>query len=217
MMNDAMSFGVHRLWKDCFVERLGPTCGTKLLDVAGGTGDIAFRFLQYLKNQSETGHATVLDANEEMLRVGEGRAERLGLSKDLTWTYGDAEKLPFPDSSFDAYTIAFGIRNVTHIDAALREAYRVLRPGGRFLCLEFSRVTNPILSRIYDSYSFQMIPAMGQVIAGDWKSYQYLVESIRQFPDQERFKAMIRDAGFYDAKYENMTFGVVAIHSGFKL
>ncbi|XP_014277572.1 2-methoxy-6-polyprenyl-1,4-benzoquinol methylase, mitochondrial [Halyomorpha halys] len=219
LMNDAMSFGIHRVWKDIFVERLGPTNGIELLDVAGGTGDITFRVLKYLRNcrtPSLPGRVTVCDINKSMLKVGEERALKAGYL-EVEWVEGNAEKLPFEDNVYSAYTIAFGIRNVTRIEEALREAYRVLKPGGRFMCLEFSLVENEVLRWFYDKYSFQMIPVMGQVISGDWKSYQYLVESIRQFPTQEDFKLMIEDAGFVNVNYENLSFGVVAIHSGFKL
>ncbi|XP_075238285.1 ubiquinone biosynthesis protein COQ3, mitochondrial [Lycorma delicatula] len=226
VMNDAMSFGVHRLWKDIFMARLSPTHGTHLLDVAGGTGDIAFRFLKYLNTLSPNpstkeikGKVTVSDINQHMLDIGKKRAEKLGYrtGENIDWLLADAEQLPIENDTYSAYTIAFGIRNVTHIDKVLDEAYRVLKPGGRFMCLEFSHVNNDFLQWVYDQYSFQLIPVMGQVIAGEWKPYQYLVESIRQFPNQEHFKAMIQSAGFSQVTYENITFGVVAIHSGFKL
>ncbi|CAL8328461.1 unnamed protein product [Arctogadus glacialis] len=250
VMNDAMSLGVHRLWKDTLLHVMHPQPGAKLLDVAGGTGDISLRFLDYVRSQqgrqrrqvvrsmqtpswqeisekyssaAEEGEdqrescAVVCDINKEMLKVGKQKAESMGLTAGLSWVTGDAEELPFADDHFDVYSVAFGIRNVTHIDQALQEAWRVLKPGGRFLCLEFSKVTNPVLARLYDAYSFQMIPVLGEVIAGDWKSYQYLVESIRKFPNQEEFKGMIEEAGFYRVKYHNLTGGVVAIHSGFKL
>ncbi|XP_022187199.1 2-methoxy-6-polyprenyl-1,4-benzoquinol methylase, mitochondrial [Nilaparvata lugens] len=226
LMNDAMSFGIHRVWKDTFMLRMSPTPGTKLLDVAGGTGDIAFRFLNYLKTESLLSNdklgkssVTVSDINQAMLDVGKRRAEKLGFTtgEDINWLHADAENLPIDDDTYSAYTIAFGIRNVTHIDKVLDEAYRVLKPGGRFMCLEFSHVNNEALQWMYDQYSFQMIPVMGQVIAGEWKAYQYLVESIRKFPSQENFKEMIQAAGFSQVTYENMTFGVVAIHSAFKL
>ncbi|XP_067861748.1 2-methoxy-6-polyprenyl-1,4-benzoquinol methylase, mitochondrial isoform X2 [Heptranchias perlo] len=161
--------------------------------------------------------AVICDINKEMLKVGRQKAEQLKYTEGLSWVVGNAEELPFDDDKFDVYTIAFGIRNVTHIDHVLQEAYRVLKPGGRFLCLEFSKVQNPILSRLYNLYSFQVIPVLGEVIAADWKSYQYLVESIQRFPDQEEFKAMIEDAGFYKVEYNNLTSGIVAVHSGFKL
>lgn len=225
-MNDAMSFFVHRVWKDIFIQRLAPTQGTQLLDVAGGTGDIAFRYIKYLRNLppnkveplSSVSTATVCDINRAMLNVGKERAKKLDFAdSEITWLEADAESLPIESNSFTAYTIAFGIRNCTHVDKVLDEAYRVLKPGGRFMCLEFSHVNNEMLRWIYDQYSLQMIPVMGQVIAGDWKSYQYLVESIRKFPNQESFKEMIQAAGFSCVSYENLTFGVVSIHSGFKL
>lgn len=215
-MNDAMSFGLHRFWKDEFVKVLNPIGNISLLDVAGGTGDIAFKFLNY-KGQDQHRRVTVCDVNEEMIEVGKARADELKLSDRISWVCGDAENLPFPDGTFSAYTIAFGIRNCTHIEQVLEEAYRVLKPGGRFLCLEFSRVDNNALRKIYDTYSFQVIPVLGEVIAGDWESYQYLVESIRKFPDQKTFANAITLAGFKSVTYKNLTFGTVAIHSGFKL
>ncbi|XP_054011409.1 2-methoxy-6-polyprenyl-1,4-benzoquinol methylase, mitochondrial [Hylaeus anthracinus] len=224
-MNDAMSFGIHRIWKDIFIQRLAPTHGSRLLDSAGGTGDITFRYLQYLKNsknyQGLKSSVTVCDINENMLDVGKIRAKKQGWTSqdnvEIEWKQCDAEKLPFNDDSYTAYTIAFGIRNVTHIDKVLSEAYRVLSPGGRFMCLEFSHVDNDVLRWFYDQYSFQMIPVLGTLIAGEWQSYQYLVESIRKFPRQENFKEMIEQAGFRNVTYENLTCGIVAIHSGFKL
>ncbi|XP_034952199.1 2-methoxy-6-polyprenyl-1,4-benzoquinol methylase, mitochondrial [Chelonus insularis] len=225
IMNDAMSFGIHRIWKDIFIQELAPTHGSKLIDTAGGTGDITFRYLNYLnklKNPKKLqSSVTVVDINQNMLDVGKIRAEKLGYTVqngyNISWLQNDAEKLSCPDESFTAYTIAFGIRNVTHIDKVLSEAYRVLEPGGRFMCLEFSHVTNDSLKWLYDKYSFQMIPVMGMLIAGEWKSYQYLVESIRKFPKQEELSEMIRTAGFRHVTYKNLTFGVVAIHSGFKI
>ncbi|XP_043255753.1 2-methoxy-6-polyprenyl-1,4-benzoquinol methylase, mitochondrial [Colletes gigas] len=224
-MNDAMSLGIHRIWKDIFIQRLGPTHGSKLLDSAGGTGDITFRYLRYLKNSPNPkdveSSVTVCDINENMLDVGKSRAKAQGWSNQnnvrIDWMQCDAEKLPFDNDSYTAYTIAFGIRNVTHIDKVLSEAYRVLTPGGRFMCLEFSHVDNEVLRWIYDQYSFQLIPVLGTLIAGEWQAYQYLVESIRKFPNQENFKEMIEEAGFRNVTYENLTSGIVAIHSGFKL
>uniref|UniRef100_A0A914CFK5 2-methoxy-6-polyprenyl-1,4-benzoquinol methylase, mitochondrial n=1 Tax=Acrobeloides nanus TaxID=290746 RepID=A0A914CFK5_9BILA len=217
-MNDAMSLGVHRLWKDYFVNGLYLQPSTKLLDVAGGTGDIAFRALRKIqeKHHSE-GHVTVSDINQKMLDVGILRAdEDLNLNKaKLSWVCADAEKLPFENDSFDTYTIAFGIRNCIHIDNVLSEAYRVLKPNGRFACLEFSRIDST-LKPLYDLYSFQMIPMMGQILANDYNSYKYLVESIRVFPDQHSFAQLIKQAGFKDITYENLTFGICAIHTGFK-
>ncbi len=213
IMNDVMSGGIHRIWKDAMMDWLAPRPGQRLLDVAGGTGDIAFRFLK----RAGHGHATVLDLTEPMLIEGRKRAEAAQLSGSLDWVVGDAMALPFADNSFDVYTISFGIRNVTRPQDALAEAFRVLRPGGRLMVLEFTRVPNPMLRRLYDLYSFNVIPRMGQLIAGDRDSYQYLVESIRRFPDQETFLEMIRAAGFENAKYRNLTMGVAALHSGWKL
>ena len=212
VMNDVMSGGVHRLWKAAMIDWLAPRPGWSVLDVAGGTGDIAFRLLDRADS-----HVTVLDLTEDMLRAGMERAGSRALADRLSWVNGDAMALPFPDATFDAYTIAFGIRNVTRIGDALAEAYRVLKPGGRFLCLEFSQVTVAGMDRLYDAYSFAVIPRMGQMIANDRESYQYLVESIRRFPDQETFADMIREAGFGQVRHRNMTGGVAALHSGWKL
>jgi len=217
LMNDVMSAGIHRVWKDFLMKKLDPGSSTELLDVAGGTGDIAFRFLEHVGRTEHKARVVVCDINKSMLEVGEARAKVQGYNSGVSWVEGDAQALPFPDNSFDCYTIAFGIRNVVRVEQALAEAYRVLRPGGRFLCLEFSKVHTPGLDALYDFYSFQVIPPMGKVIAGDWDSYQYLVESIRQFPDQDTFAMMIRDANFKFVEYENLSFGVAAIHSGFKL
>jgi len=212
IMNDIMSAGVHRLWKDHFISTLNPTSTTKLLDSAGGTGDIAFRY----KNYCSDAQVTVCDINQNMLNVGKQRAQQLNLH-DIQWVCASAEDLPFDDNTYNAYTISFGIRNCTNIDKVLSEAYRVLQPGGRFMCLEFSHVENIPVKSLYDWYSFNTLPVMGEVIAQDWKSYQYLAESIRKFPSQEHFKTMIEDAGFKCVTYQNLTFGVCAIHSGFKL
>lgn len=213
VMNDAMSFGIHRIWKDSMMDWLAPRPGTRLLDVAGGTGDIAFR---YLKRAGQA-EAVVLDLTEPMLIEGRKRAEAEALSDSLDWIVGDAMRLPFADNSFDTYTISFGIRNVTRPQEALDEAYRVLRPGGRLMVLEFSHIPNDLMQRAYDLYSFNVIPRMGQVIAGDRDSYQYLVESIRNFPDQESFLKMVQKAGFENTKYRNLTMGVACLHSGWKL
>ncbi len=214
LMNDAMSLGIHRLWKDALLDWMAPRPGMQLLDVAGGTGDIAFRFLRRLGGR---GHATVLDLTEDMLAEGRRRAEATAFAGALDWVVGDAMALPFPDAGFDAYTISFGIRNVTRIEDALAEAYRVLRPGGRLLVLEFSQVPEPALRWLYDRYSFNVIPALGQAVTGDRPSYQYLVESIRRFPDQETFAALIAAAGFGQVKYRNLSMGIAALHSAWKL
>jgi demethylmenaquinone methyltransferase/2-methoxy-6-polyprenyl-1,4-benzoquinol methylase len=213
VMNDVMSVGIHRLWKDAMMDWLAPRPGQRLLDVAGGTGDISFRFLK----RAGEAEAVVLDMTEQMLIEGRKRAEAEAFSEQLDWITGDAMALPLPDNSFDVYTISFGIRNVTRIPDALSEAYRVLRPGGRLMVLEFSQLPNAMMQKAYDLYSFNVIPRMGQVIANDRDSYQYLVESIRNFPDQETFATMIRDAGFEQVKYRNLTMGIAALHSGWKL
>jgi demethylmenaquinone methyltransferase/2-methoxy-6-polyprenyl-1,4-benzoquinol methylase len=213
LMNDLMSVRIHRLWKESLLDWMAPRPGMRLLDVAGGTGDIAFRFLKRLRGR---GSATVCDMTEAMLVEGRRRAETQEIG-DVEWVCGDAMALPFEDSTFDAYTIGFGIRNVTRPQKALEEAYRVLRPGGRLIVLEFSAVPQPMLAQAYDLYSFNVIPAIGQAVTGDRESYQYLVESIRRFPDQETFLGMVRDAGFERAAYRNLTLGVAAMHSGWKL
>ena len=216
-MNDLMSGGLHRFWKDDFVTILNPprkSAPFKVLDVAGGTGDIAFR----IARTGGTGtHVTVADISPEMVGEGKKRAEREGLLDRCHFTVGNAENLAFPDKSFDAYTIAFGIRNVTHIDRALSEAHRVLKPGGRFLCLEFSHVDVEVLQRAYDAFSFTVIPAVGKVVTGDGQPYRYLVESIRTFPKQEEFKTMVDAAGFTRTSYRNLSGGIVAIHSGWRI
>jgi demethylmenaquinone methyltransferase/2-methoxy-6-polyprenyl-1,4-benzoquinol methylase len=214
LMNDAMSLGIHRLWKDAAIDWLAPWPGMRLVDVAGGTGDIAFRFLGRLKGR---GHATVVDMTADMLAEGRKRAEATSFADALDWVVGDAMALPLPGGSFDAYTISFGIRNVTRIEDALAEAFRVLRPGGRLMVLEFSRVPNDALRWAYDRYSFNVIPGLGQALAGDRASYQYLVESIRRFPDQEAFAAMIAAAGFERVAYRNLSMGIAALHSAWKL
>jgi demethylmenaquinone methyltransferase/2-methoxy-6-polyprenyl-1,4-benzoquinol methylase len=217
LMNDLMSGGLHRAWKQTLIDWLNPPRGERAfahIDVAGGTGDIAFRLLE---RAGPNAHVTVCDINSHMLGVGQKRAEAQAFAGRVEFVCGDAEKLPFPDRSFDAYTIAFGIRNVTHIEKALEDAFRVLKPGGRFLCLEFSEVAVPGLDAIYDAYSFSAIPQMGKWVTGDAQPYQYLVESIRRFPNQERFKAMIEAAGFARVQYRNLTGGIAAIHSGWRL
>ena len=213
VMNDLMSGGVHRLWKDAMMDWLAPRPGQRLLAVAGGTGDVAFRFLK----RATASSAVVCDMTESMLVEGRKRAEAEHQADRLDWVVGDAMALPFADNSFDVYTISFGIRNVTRIPDALKEAYRVLRPGGRLMVLEFSHIPNALMQKVYDLYSFNVIPVMGQIVANDRDSYQYLVESIRKFPDQDTFAAMIRTAGFGQVKYRNLTMGVAALHSGWKI
>lgn len=213
VMNDAMSMGIHRIWKDAMMNWLAPRAGQKLLDVAGGTGDISFRFLKRAGNA----HATVLDLTEPMLVAGAKRAEASQMADSLNWVVGDAMALPFKDNTFDVYTISFGIRNVTRIPDALSEAFRVLRPGGRLMVLEFSQIPNDMMQKIYDLYSFNIIPKLGQIIANDRDSYQYLVESIRKFPKQDVFADMISNAGFANVKYRNMSMGIAALHSGWKI
>lgn len=210
IMNDAMSGGLHRLWKDRFVARVKPRHGEMILDMAGGTGDIAFRM------QKHGALITVSDINPDMLAVGMERAADRDIG-GLSWSEQNAETLTFDSNSFDAYTIAFGIRNVTHIDQALKEAHRVLKRGGRFFCLEFSTTTWPGFSDVYDFYSHKIVPKVGQMIAGDADSYRYLIESIRRFPDMPHFEAMIRDAGFVQTRCEPILGGLVAIHSGWKI
>ena len=210
VMNDAMSAGMHRLWKDRFVRRVKPQAGEAILDMAGGTGDIAFRL-------AESGaEVTVADINQEMLDVGVKRAMKRGLD-GLVWSRQNAEELAYPGRVFDAYTIAFGIRNVTHIDKALAEAFRVLKFGGRFFCLEFSTTEWPGFKDAYDLYSHKLVPQIGKAVAGDADSYRYLIESIRRFPPMPEFERMIRAAGFERTKVEPILGGLVAIHSGWKI
>ncbi|TPN80628.1 bifunctional demethylmenaquinone methyltransferase/2-methoxy-6-polyprenyl-1,4-benzoquinol methylase UbiE [Mesorhizobium sp. CU2] len=216
LMNDLMSAGLHRLWKDAMVAWLNPPkrTGWKVLDVAGGTGDIAFRIVEASQRQA---HATVLDINGSMLSVGRDRAEKQGLSANTDFVEANAEELPFEDETFDAYTIAFGIRNVPRVETALSEAYRVLKRGGRFLCLEFSEVDMPLLDKAYEAWSFNAIPKIGKAVTGDGEPYSYLVESIRKFPNQQNFAAMITRAGFGRVSFRNYSGGIAALHSGWKL
>ncbi|MBV8438994.1 MAG: bifunctional demethylmenaquinone methyltransferase/2-methoxy-6-polyprenyl-1,4-benzoquinol methylase UbiE [Hyphomicrobiales bacterium] len=216
VMNDLMSFGLHRVWKDILVAKAHPSSSRPFahLDVAGGTGDVAFRVARAGGRLTKV---TVADINPDMLRVGAERARRRRLDDRVTFIEANAEALPQPDRRFDAYTIAFGIRNVPRIEKALAEAYRVLKHGGRFLCLEFSRVDLPVLDRLYDAYSIAAIPAMGKVVVGDGAPYRYLVESIRTFPSPDLFAEMIAAAGFARVDYTRLSGGVVAIHSGWKL
>ena len=210
VMNDAMSGGMHRLWKDQFVRRVKPQPGETILDMAGGTGDVAFRLAE------RGADVTVADINQEMLDVGLERAVTRGIDT-LVWSRQNAEDLAYPDRTFDAYTIAFGIRNVTHIDKALSEAFRVLKYGGRFFCLEFSTTEWPGFKEVYDIYSHKLVPRIGKAIAHDEASYRYLIESIRRFPPMPEFEAMIRAAGFERTRVEPIMGGLVAIHSGWKI
>jgi len=242
LMNDIMSFGIHRIWKDYFIRVVRPDPQWNYIDVAGGTGDIAFRYLKELERYNPpsiqppitpthayiaetleqtriqpTSKCVVADINPNMLAVGKQRAIENNLNDRIQWIEANAEELPFDNEQFDMYTIAFGIRNCTHIDRVVSEANRVLKKGGRFLCLEFSQVNNTLLRYIYEQYSKTFIPPMGQIIANDWKSYQYLIESIKVFPKQNEFSELIRSCNFRYVSYENLSFGVAAIHSGYKL
>ncbi len=212
LMNDLMSGGMHRLWKNDFVSRINVPATAAILDLAGGTGDIAVR----LKKRTGA-HVTVCDINEAMLNVGRDRQIDAAQSQGLRWVCGNAEHLPVPDNSLDVITIAFGLRNVTDIPQALRDAHRALKPGGQFLCLEFSEVVIPTLAKLYDKYSFKLIPKIGELVTKDRDSYQYLVESIRMFPKQEKLKAMMQDTGFARVTFDNLSMGIVAIHRGWKI
>lgn len=230
LMNDLMSGGIHRLWKDRLIRDIRPRPGLQYLDVAGGTGDIAFRIKRAIeegrnrktgnktkKNADLPSSITICDLNPNMLEVGRARAIDKGWLHGFEWICGNAEDLPFPDNKFDVYTIAFGLRNVTHIDKALEEARRVLRPGGRFFCLEFSHVKDPLLARLYDLYSFKIIPKLGRFVARDEESYQYLAESIRRFPGQTALKNRMEEAGFHTVTFKNLTGGITAIHQGLNI
>jgi demethylmenaquinone methyltransferase/2-methoxy-6-polyprenyl-1,4-benzoquinol methylase len=220
LMNDLMSGGIHRFWKGVLVDWLHPRPGETLLDVAGGTGDVALRLRERLAPSAGgpvPGCVVVCDITESMLRVGRDRALDRGLLGGIEWVTGNAEALPLATSSVDAYSIAFGLRNVTHVDAALTEARRVLKPGGRFACLEFSRVVDPGLARLYDIYSFTVLPALGGIVAGDRDAYQYLVESIRRFPPQQELADRMTAAGFERVRYRNLTGGVAALHTAWRL
>jgi demethylmenaquinone methyltransferase/2-methoxy-6-polyprenyl-1,4-benzoquinol methylase len=212
LMNDIMSLGQHRLWKNILINQLAPRPNKTYLDVAGGTGDIALRIADKIKSGQ---FITILDLTHNMLVEGLKRSDKY--NTDIRRICGDAENLPFADNSFDYYTISYGIRNVTHIDKALSEAFRVLKSGGKFMCLEFSHVSMPLFEKIYDTYSFGILPKMGKIFANDADSYRYLAESIRRFPTQEKFLTMIQKAGFKNASYHNLSGGITCIHSGFKV
>jgi len=214
LMNDLLSLGVHRMWKDAMISWLNPRRGMRVVDVAGGTGDIAFKIQERVRDRA---FVTVIDLTESMVQVGRQRAFDFGFDENTSFVTGDALNLPVPSGTMDAYTIAFGIRNVTDIPQALAEAYRVLRPGGRFLCLEFSQVTQPALNLIYTQWSDRVMPVIGDRVANDRESYEYLVDSIRRFPKQDDFAAMIDEAGFSRVSYRNLTGGIAAIHSGWKI
>ncbi|MBS1235612.1 MAG: ubiquinone biosynthesis methyltransferase UbiE [Proteobacteria bacterium] len=213
VMNDVMSFGIHRLWKRFTIEQAGVRAGQKVLDLAGGTGDLAAQFVPQV---GAAGSVTVADINAAMLDVGRARFADRGLAGNVEFVQANAECLPFPDNHFDCITIAFGLRNVTHIDAALASMFRVLKPGGRLLVLEFSKPVLPGLNAVYDAYSFHLLPKLGKLIANDEESYRYLVESIRKHPDQEKLKAMMEKAGFERTHYFNLSGGIVALHKGYK-
>ena len=213
LMNDLMSLGIHRVWKKSMLDWLAPRRGQSLIDVAGGTGDIAFNFIKRAKTGA---NATILDLTESMMIEGKKKTIDLPEESQINWVCGDAMRMPFSDSTFDVYTISFGIRNVTNISKTLSEAYRVLKPGGRLMILEFSSVNNDLISWIYDKYSFNIIPKLGEFVSNDRESYQYLVESIRKFPNQEKFSEMIINEGFRKVKYRDLTFGIAALHSAWK-
>ena len=213
LMNDFMSLGIHRVWKESMLDWLAPRRGQSLIDVAGGTGDIAFNFIKRAKSGA---NATILDLTESMMIEGKKKTIDLPEESKINWVCGDAMRMPFSNSTFDVYTISFGIRNVTDISKTLSEAYRVLKPGGRLMILEFSSVNNDLISWIYDKYSFNIIPKLGEFVSNDRESYQYLVESIRKFPNQEKFSEMIIHEGFRKVKYRDLTFGIAALHSAWK-
>ena len=213
LMNDLMSLGIHRLWKRFTIECSGIRPGQKVLDLAGGTGDLTARFSRIV---GEQGEVILADINDSMLKVGRNKLRDKGLVGNIRYVQANAEALPFPDNYFDLITIGFGLRNVTHKEQALASMFRVLKPGGRLLVLEFSKPTNAVMSKIYDLYSFHLLPRMGKLVAGDAESYQYLAESIRMHPDQETLKGMMEQVGFDDVSYFNLTQGVVAVHRGYK-
>lgn len=216
LMNDLMSFGIHRLWKDVFCKMI-PNLDSDIIDVAGGTGDIAFRLKARAKELNQNPYIVICDINHEMLKICQDKAVNKNILHGLDLVVGNAEKLPFADNSFDYYTIAFGIRNMLSIENTLKEAHRVLKPTGKFLCLEFSQVQNELMKPLYDFYSFNVIPHIGKYVVNNKGAYQYLSESISMFPNQEDFKTKIQNAGFMDVNYKNLTFGIAAIHYGYKI
>ncbi len=216
LMNNLMSFGIHHLWKDKLIQEVFDF-NSNILDVAGGTGDIAFRLYKKGMSVNITPNIIVADINPEMLQLCKNKAIDTNILSGINFVECNAENLPFDDESFDYYTISFGIRNITNIDVALKEAHRVLKPLGKFICLEFSKIDNSIIQKLYDTYSFNIVPTIGKIVASNEKAYKYLVESIDLFPDQEIFKSMIEDAGFKNVKYHNLTFGISAIHKGYKI
>lgn len=213
IMNDLMSFGVHRLWKRFAIDCSGVRPGQKVLDLAGGTGDLTAKFSRIV---GDKGQVILADINDSMLKVGRDKLRDLGVVSNVEYVQANAQALPFPDNTFDLITIAFGLRNVTDKDEALRSMYRVLKPGGRLLVLEFSKPSNELLSKAYDMYSFNLLPTMGKMVANDSESYKYLAESIRMHPDQDTLKGMMENAGFEQAQYYNLTGGIVALHRGYK-
>ena len=217
LMNDIMSLGAHRIWKNALIRSLQPHSNWSVLDVAGGTGDIVIRLAKKIQEKEISGKVTICDINEAMITYGRDTAINNGIINNINWVSGNAEQLPFPDMHFDAYTIAFGLRNVTNIEVALQEAKRVLRPGGIFACLEFSHVTNRALTKLYDHYSFSVLPRIGQIVANNKEAYEYLVNSIRKFPNQGKLSQMINDTGLKQVKYKNLSGGIAAIHNGWRL
>lgn len=213
LMNDVMSLGIHRIWKRYTIDCSGIRPGQKVLDLAGGTGDLAAKFSRIV---GETGQVTLADINHSMLMVGKEKLTNMGIMANLNYVQANAEALPFPDNHFDLVTMAFGLRNVTEKSNALASIFRVLKPGGRLLVLEFSKPTSDVLSKVYDTYSFHLLPKIGQLVANDAESYQYLAESIRMHPDQETLESMMKDVGFEQISYTNLTGGIVALHRGFK-
>ncbi|MCE9679933.1 bifunctional demethylmenaquinone methyltransferase/2-methoxy-6-polyprenyl-1,4-benzoquinol methylase UbiE [Shewanella sp. AS1] len=213
IMNDVMSFGIHRIWKRFTIESAGARPGMKVLDLAGGTGDLTAKFSHIV---GQTGQVTLADINDSMLKVGREKLRNRGVIGNVNYVQANAEALPFPDNHFDIITIAFGLRNVTDKDAAIRSMLRVLKPGGKLLVLEFSKPQHDLMRKVYDLYSFKILPKMGDIITQDAGSYEYLAESIRMHPDQETLKAMMQDAGFEQVEYTNMTDGIVALHKGYK-